>query len=393
MNRLTPAWLTTPEVVALHQAFEHAGHPMRFVGGCVRDAVMGRTGTDIDIATPASPDAVMALLAGAQIRALPTGIKHGTVTAVMEHRQFEITTLRQDAACDGRHAEVVFTDDWRADASRRDFTINAMYLDTQGVLYDYFGGLEDIAARRIRFIGDAQARIREDYLRILRFFRFYATHGAPPADAIALTACTAEAAGLEQLSGERIHTEMFKLLAAPDPVPSLRLMGQCGVLEKIQVAPPFYAALEQPTPPDALLRLMLLLGGNVSCAEQISTRWRFSGVERERLLKGLAQPLPKTLTEKDAKVFLRREGSTYYRDWLYRARLAHTNFAEGFDALLALPERWPPPIFPVSGHDLMALGMPAGEALGNTLKTLEAQWEASDYTLGKEALVEMAKAQ
>lgn len=391
MNRLSPAWLSAPEVVALHQAFAHAGYAMRFVGGCVRDAVMGRPAGDIDIATPAPPDAVMALLARAQMRALPTGIKHGTVTAIINDLQFEITTLRQDAACDGRHAEVIFTDDWRADASRRDFTINALYLDTEGMLYDYFGGLEDISVRRIRFIGDAEARIREDYLRILRFFRFYATHGAPPADAAALAACTAEAAGLEPLSGEHIHTEMFKLLAAPDPVPSLRLMEQCGVLEKTQLASPFYPALVLPTPPDALLRLMLLLNGNIICAEQICTRWRFSSVERDRLLKGLAQPLPKTLEEKDAKVFLRREGATYYRDWLYRARLVQTDFAEGFDALLALPERWTPPVFPVSGHDLMTLGMPAGEALGTTLKTLEAQWEASDYRLGKEALLALAK--
>ncbi len=391
MNRLTPAWLSAPEVTALHQAFMRGNQTMRFVGGCVRDAVMGRPSGDIDIATPATPEAVMTLLADAQIRVVPTGLKYGTVTAVMGSRQFEITTLRRDAACDGRHAEVVFTDDWRADASRRDFTVNALYLDAEGTVYDYFGGLEDLATQRIRFIGEARARIREDYLRILRFFRFYATHGAPPADEAALRACAAEATGLAQLSGERIHAEMFKLLAASNPVPALMLMEQYGVLDKINLAPLFYTALEPSTPADALLRLMLLLNGNIYCAEQLSSRWRFSGAERERLLKGLAQPLLNPISEKEAKVFLRRNGITYYRDWLYRARLADADFVEGFDNLLALPERWTLPVFPVNGHDLITLGMPAGEALGNALRVLETQWEASDYTLSKEALLEQIK--
>src|SRR5215470_14951797 len=206
------------------------GDPARFVGGCVRDALLGRPVADIDIATPAPPDRVLALLARAGIRALPTGIAHGTVTALADRRHFEITTLRHDVSTDGRRAVVAFTADWAADAARRDFTINALFCDAEGRVYDHVGGLADLAARRVRFVGDARTRIREDVLRLLRFFRFYAQLGVPPPDEAALAAAGELAPLLPLLSGERVRAELLRLLASPDPAAVLRLMQAHGVL-------------------------------------------------------------------------------------------------------------------------------------------------------------------
>ena len=195
------------------------GRPARFVGGCVRDGLLGldQAGRDLDLATPEPPEQVIALLEAAGLQAIPTGLAHGTVTAVADARRFEITTLRRDVATDGRHASVAFTDDFEADAARRDFTINAMSCDRDGRLFDYFGGRADLAAGRVRFVGPAAARIAEDYLRILRFFRFLAHYGRLPADAEALPACAAAAPAIARLSGERVQAEMRKLLAATDP--------------------------------------------------------------------------------------------------------------------------------------------------------------------------------
>lgn len=381
-----PAWLTESAVQTLLEAFASRGHTLRFVGGCVRDTLMHRPVGDLDAATPAAPDTVMALLEASSIRALPTGLHHGTVTAIIDHRQIEITTLREDTACDGRHAQVRYTDDWQQDAARRDFTINALYMDAEGRLYDYFGGQHDLRTHRLRFIGDPVARIREDYLRILRFFRFYATHGAPPPDTEALAACKAEASGIHSLSGERIRAEMFKLLAAPDPLPALRLMEQCGVLKELGIDAPDYAALDLPTPSDPLLQLLLLLGGQN--AEALAERWRLSNAERDRLLGGLARPLPGEITEAEAKAFLRREGEVHFRDWVWCWYAEHPDAAKKATTLLTLPERWSIPVFPVTGKDLLACGVPQGEGMGKLLAELEASWEASDYTLEQEALLE-----
>lgn len=381
----SPDWLREDATRALLAAFAAHGQALRFVGGCVRDSLMGRPVGDLDAATPAMPDAVMALLEAEAIRVIPTGLKHGTVTAVIGVRQIEITTLREDASCDGRHAEVSYTDDWQKDAARRDFTMNALYMDAAGEVYDYFSGRDDLAAGRLRFIGDAVARIREDYLRILRYFRFYATHAAPPPDEAALVACKAEAAGIANLSGERIRAEMFKLLASPDPVPSLRLMEQCGALREVGIAAPDYDALTLPAPSDPLLQLLLLLGDNN--AEVLAERWRLSNAERDRLLRGLAQPLPEAIAEAQAKAFLRREGETHYRDWIWRWHARHPQETETAKTLLALPEHWEIPLFPITGKDLLARGVPQGEGMGKLLAEMEAAWEASDYALDREALL------
>src|SRR5579872_7361897 len=209
---LSPPWLKWPETQALIKAFADAKAPIRFVGGCVRDALLGRAVQDVDVATPLRPEATMALLQKAGIKAIPTGIDHGTATAVIHGKHFEITTLRKDVSTDGRHATVAYTDDWKEDAARRDFTINALYLSPDGELFDYFNGARDAKEGHVRFIGNAGERIREDYLRILRFFRFYAWYGKTEPDKEALTACTEAANNIGTLSGERVQQEMLKLL-------------------------------------------------------------------------------------------------------------------------------------------------------------------------------------
>ena len=223
------ALLDDPDLAPVLAALPQA----RLVGGAVRDALAGLPVADIDIATPEPPETSMARLAEAGLRVVPTGLAHGTVTAVSNHRPFEITTLRRDVATDGRHAQVVWTDDWRADAARRDFTINALSLDRDGGLHDFFGGQADLAAGRVRFVGEAGQRIAEDYLRVLRFFRFYARYGHGAPDGAAVGAIAASVDGLAMLSAERVWSEIKRILAAPDPVPSLGLMEQLGVLAAV----------------------------------------------------------------------------------------------------------------------------------------------------------------
>ena len=259
----------------------------RLVGGCVRDALAGRPAADIDLATPQPPDAVVAALAAAGIRAIPTGIAHGTVTALLDGRPFEITTLRRDVLTDGRHAAVAWTTNWQEDAARRDFTINALSLDAAGMLHDYFGGIADLRRSRVRFVGDATARVAEDYLRILRFFRFQARYGAGPPDPEAVSAITAGIGGIARLSPERVWSELKRILAAPDPAAALQLMAETGVLAAAVpegAAPGRVAAL----PPDPVLRTAALLTGDRAA---FAARLRLSGAEAERLL-ALAGPPP-----------------------------------------------------------------------------------------------------
>ncbi len=388
-----PAWMQSVAAQTLLAAFARHGQALRFVGGCVRDTLMGRAVGDIDAATPARPEAVLALLEAEGIRALPTGLAHGTVTALVAQHPVEITTLREDAACDGRHAEVRFTDDWKQDAARRDFTMNALYMDAAGTIYDYVDGQEDVAAQRVRFIGDPVARIREDYLRILRFFRFFATHGAPPVDEAGLRACAQEAPGLEHLSGERIRGEMFKLLAAADPVPALKLMDAHAILPHLGLdAAVDWSVFSLPVPPDPLLRLMLWSAGRCDSAA-LAARWRLSNQERDRLQVAYQAPFSEKLDEAEAKQHLRREGEIHFRDRMWHWWATHPQEAQKAQTLLTLPERWSIPVFPVSGKDLLALGMKPGEAMGKMLQELEAKWEASDYTLEKDTLLQCLKAQ
>jgi poly(A) polymerase len=389
-----PTWLAQTSLQQLFAATHAAGGAARVVGGAVRDALMGIEGGDVDIASTLKPDATMALAAAQGWKAIPTGIDHGTVTLVLPERVVEVTTLRRDVATDGRHATVAFTDDWREDAARRDFTINALYMDAQGEVYDYFGGQKDLADGRIAFIGDAGARITEDGLRILRYFRFLATRGKPPADDAALAAIATHKAMITQLSGERIANEMRKLLAAENPSFALRLMAQQEVAALV-----FGRAIE----PARMIRLhmlenqadymcsvwaraMLLLQATSVDAEWISNRWKLARHETKQLQQLIALPAfdasaPRHLHTR----ILRLHGSPVYLDWL----LTQAAQTSGIDCApwVALAHDFWPVKFPINAKDLMALGMNEGKALGELLAALEQRWEASDYTLTKEELL------
>lgn len=340
----------------------------RLVGGSVRDILAGRPVADIDLATPDPPDVVARKLDAAGIRSVPTGLDHGTLTAVIDGRGFEITTLRRDVDTDGRHAVVAFTNDWRADAARRDFTINAMSMTADGAVYDYFGGIGDLAAGLVRFVGDPAARIAEDYLRILRFFRFQARYGAQPIEAAAEQAIAHGVGGLSRLSVERIWSELKRILATPDPSESVAAMQRLGVLAAILpegAAPARLAGLVATgAPPDPILRLAALLDGD---ADRVAARLRLSGAERERLLAlRAAAALPAGATDTDIRRALVDTPSEVLagRAWL----------AGGDAALLARLAATPPSVFPLHGRDLRACGVPAGPALGALLRDLRAWW-------------------
>jgi poly(A) polymerase len=381
-------WLTAPASREVLDALTADGRPARFVGGCVRDALLVRRVRELDLATPEPPERILVLLQRRGIRAVPTGIEHGTVTAVVAGRHFEITTLRRDVATDGRHAEVAFTDDFEVDAARRDFTINAMSCDRDGRLFDYFGGRADLEAGRVRFVGPPAQRIAEDYLRILRFFRFFSHNGRPPADAAALQACAAAAPDIARLSGERIRTEMLKLLAARDPLPALDLMMEAGVLDQVvptPVALDRLARLLQVAPDaDPLLRLGALLRpppAPADAAARIALRWHLSRRDAERLERLTEDELPSLrAAPAGRRRSLYRLGPDRYID-LLRLAAAHSrgDAARPLRAALAMARGWQPPALPISGDDLLALGVPAGPRLGALLRSVESWWESLDF--------------
>lgn len=346
----------------------------RLVGGAVRDALAGLAVHDIDLATPRAPEAVLAALREAGLKAVPTGIAHGTVTAVVDHRGVEITTLRRDVATDGRHAVVAFTDDWREDAARRDFTINAMSMAADGQVFDYFDGIADLRAGRLRFVGDPALRIAEDYLRILRFFRFWARFATQPPDAATRAALRAGIPGLAQLSVERVWSELSRLLAMPDPVPAIRLMDELGVLGAIMpegAAPARLARLVAAGgPADPLLRLAALLTGD---AAGFAARLRLSSFEQEKLiaLAGLPSPMPGL--DDDA---LRRMLADTPADILIgRAWLAGAA-DPGWDQIRRRIAALPRPRFPLEGRDALALGVPPGPRIGALLREVRHWWLA-----------------
>lgn len=381
-------WLLAPESRRLLHALEAEGKEARFVGGCVRDTLLDPTldPQDLDIATQEKPERLMERLPATGFHVVPTGLKHGTVTVIVGHRHFEVTTLRRDVACFGRHAEVEFSDDFEEDAARRDFTINAMSCDRYGRLFDYFGGRADLAAGRVRFVGDPEQRIREDYLRILRFFRFWARFGRPPADPPALAACAALASGLDRLSGERIRAELERLLVAPGAVEALRLMLETGVAGRLfPVAPDLdrLARLLAIAPEaDWLLRLAALLRGRLhsAAAMLLAARLRLSNSERERLVALLGAPLP----DPDGARAL-QERLVYrlgFERWADLFRLAAVE--AGFDrarlaARLGELAGFRAPPFPLAGKDLLARGVPQGPRLGRLLEAVRAWWEEEQF--------------
>ncbi|QYZ69162.1 CCA tRNA nucleotidyltransferase [Neotabrizicola shimadae] len=378
--RLSGDWLTHPGTVAVMQALEGAGGRALFVGGCVRDAVLDRRVGDIDIATDLTPERVVEAVRAAGLKAVPTGIDHGTVTVIAAHKPHEVTTFRRDVETFGRHAVVAFSTEVADDAARRDFTMNALYADAAGAVIDPLGsGLRDALARHVRFIGDPEDRIREDYLRILRFFRFSAVVGDPELglDAEGLAACAALAEGLGQLSRERIGAEMRKLLAASDPAPALAAMAQAGVLARVlpgaetgALAPLVH--LEGGHRQDWLRRLAVLGG------EDAEGRLRLSRAEA-RDLDALRRAIGST---ESAAVLGWCLGAERGADAVL-ARAAVMGTPVGLDALDEVA-RGAAARFPITAADLAPL---TGKDLGARLKALEARWLAGGLCAGKDELL------
>ena len=387
-------WLKAAESRRVLAAITAEGAPARFVGGCVRDTLLDpeHDPADLDLATAEPPEQVLALLERAGIRALPTGLAHGTVTALVGERRFEITTLRRDVETFGRHARVRFTDDFTEDAARRDLTINAMSCDLEGRLFDPFGGREDLFRGRIRFVGRARERIREDYLRILRFFRFYARYGRPPPDAEALTACAEERAGLRRLSGERIRQELERLLVAPGAVEALRLMIATGCWAELLPSPDL-SALERLllVCPDGdwLLRLACLLrdGCGDGRAEEAALRLRLSRRERERLRDLLSAELPRPGAAREWAQLAYRVGPERARDRLCLAAAKGLLPAAACAEARAFLAAFAPPRFPLRGRDLVAAGLAPGPEVGRWLRRLERWWVERDFAPDKAQLL------
>lgn len=385
--QLAPQLWMTAGALRVLDAIAAAGGEARYVGGCVRDALLKRTGSDVDMACTLPPEATIQALEAAGIKALPTGLAHGTVTAICDSVQYELTTLRRDVACDGRHAEVAFTDDWREDAARRDFTMNALYADRDCNIYDYFGGFEDAQAGKLRFIGDASQRIAEDGLRILRYFRFFAHYGTWPMDGAALAACEKQAAMLEALSGERIQSEMFKLLKSSRAADVLEAMHDSGILQRIGLDRPNLMVLRSLDAEEVLLRLAALLRG--SEYEPLLQRWKLSNDDKARLRALLSADLQQMATwdEWEQKKQLRRMGKARFADHARLAMAEHPSRCMQLRALLHLVETWEIPQFPVNGQDLLARGLAQGKTLGELLQRLESEWEAAHYAPDKASLL------
>ncbi|HMB12669.1 MAG TPA: CCA tRNA nucleotidyltransferase [Roseovarius sp.] len=380
--KLSDDWITASATQAVCTALTQAGHQALFVGGCVRNALLGVPAGDIDIATDALPQEVVQVAADAGLKPVPTGIDHGTVTVVSDGKPHEVTTFREDVDTFGRHAQVAFGTDLHADARRRDFTMNALYTRPDGTVIDPLGGIDDLIARRVRFIGDGATRIKEDYLRILRFFRFHAWYGDAGAglDPDALAACAAHLDGLAGLSRERVGAEMRKLLAAPDPAPAVAAMQMTGVLSAIlpgsdarPLAPLVHLESDTNTAPNVLRRLAALGG------EDIPDRLRLSRAETRRLKllrDGASAAMP------PAEIGYRYGATDGIDMLLLRAALLEAPLdPNALDDL----ERGANAAFPVKPSDLMPHY--TGPALGQRLQELEDRWIASGLKLGREDLL------
>jgi poly(A) polymerase len=387
-----------PQVLAV---LDRDGEEARVVGGAVRNALLGAPLGDIDIATTALPQEVMRRVEAAGFKAVPTGIEHGTVTVVVERRPFEVTTLREDVETDGRHATVAFGRDWRRDAERRDFTMNALSVARDGTVHDHVGGLDDIRARRVRFIGDPASRIAEDYLRILRFFRFHADYGQGAPDAAGLAACIAARAGLDALSRERVRMELLKLLLATHAVPTLAVMSESGVLGPILGGVPLLASCSNMIKleatlrlePDAVRRLGALAVSVVEDADRLRDRLRLANAEHERLLSmaDVWWRLSPADGEQRARALLYRLGEKF----LDRVLLAWSRSSAGtadaaWRQFATLPDHWMPPVFPLKAADFLRRGLAKGPALGAALRAAEEAWIVASFPLDAKTLAAIA---
>ena len=381
-QRKSFSWLEKPHLKAVVAALENAAPGgVRFVGGCVRDSLIGETPKDFDIATVLKPGDVMAAAKAAGLRTAPTGIDHGTVTVIADHRGVEVTTLRADVSTDGRRATVAFTDDWAIDAMRRDFTINAIYLSPDGRLYDPANGLIDIDARKVRFIGDAEQRIREDYLRILRFFRFSARF-APTFDEIGLAASGRLKDGISSLSAERIGAEFMAILSLPRADFALEAMLQCGVLAEICNAPARVDAVRRIkalAPKVAAPVVLAALFGAEGAG--VGTDLRLSNAEkamRTAALQG-AESIKPALDDQSVRKLIYRLGRDTFFDAIAIAAAGQTISQHEYDHFAAAAEAWRPPAFPFSGKDVVAYGIAPGPEIAKILQAAEEGWIAEDF--------------
>jgi len=397
-------WLKAAETQKLIAALDAArADGSRFVGGCVRNTLIGREVDDIDIATQLTPDQVTQVAKEAGFAAHPTGIDHGTVTVVVNHKPFEVTTLRRDVSTDGRRATVAFTESWEEDAQRRDFRINALYADAQGQIHDPTGGgLDDVRAGRVIFIGDAATRIKEDYLRILRFFRFNAWYARTPIDPKGLEACADLVAGLDTLSVERVWKETKKLLGAPDPRAAWEGM------KAIEVAARALPELSNETrldalctleadlmlTPDAMTRVAAAHSDQQS-ARAFANRLKLSNEERDRLVAALGDTpkITSYMSMREMRRAIYTLGNEAFRDRVMLAWAgAGGEKAQQWRALVAHGQMWKPPKLPLSGDEVMAAGVPAGPKVGEVMREVEAWWIDADFPDDKLSVIERLKA-
>ena len=387
-------WMTAPETAQVFAALGEA----RFVGGAVRNALVGASVSDIDIAVPMPPSEVVLRLVAHDIKVVETGMDHGTVTAIVGRHAFEITSLRRDVETDGRHARVVFTDDWAEDASRRDFTINAMYASTDGEIFDYATGVEDLIAGRVRFVGDPRTRIAEDYLRVLRLFRFHAWYGKGDIDPDGLRAAAEARAMLKTLSAERVAKELLRLLEAVNPALVLRMMAATGILSELLPGALQLSRLERMVeidadelpPRDAVRRLAALLP-DAATARAAADALKLSNAIRARLEQALdGDAIAAPLAARSARILLYRLGPARFRDklWLAWADAPRRGNAIQWRMLLDMADNYQRPRFPLTGLDVMQTGVPEGPEVGRVLGKLEDWWVDGDFAADEGVLRE-----
>jgi poly(A) polymerase len=396
--KLDAAWLKEPPLSVLLAVLDRDGEEARVVGGAVRNALLGLPHGDIDVATTAVPQEVMRRAAAAGCKAVPTGIDHGTVTVVVEGHPFEVTTLREDVETFGRHATVRFGRDWKRDAERRDFTMNGLTLSPDGTVHDHVGGLADLERRHVRFIGDAATRIREDYLRILRFFRFHAWYGDGAPDAVGLHAAILERAGLDRLSRERVRMELMKLLVAPRAVAALAVMAESGLIGTLLGGMAYLAGFANigklettlGLAPNWTRRLGALGAWITEDAERLSQRLRLSNAERDQLAAMATAwwRVSPAMGETVARELIYRIGPDYFcaRVLLAWARSDAAAHDAAWRDLATLPQRWSAPVFPLRAAHFLARGLEKGPALGAALGRAEEAWIAAGFPMDRRAL-------
>lgn len=392
------AWLKHGPLIRLLNVLDRDGEEARVVGGAVRNALLGAPTHEFDVATTAEPDEVISRARKAGFKTVPTGIDHGTVTVIVDGKPFEVTALRQDVETYGRKAKVVFGRNWKADAERRDFTMNALSVTRDGVVHDYVGGLADLEARRVRFIGDPALRIAEDYLRILRFFRFHAAYGEGLPDAEGLHACIAARAGLGSLSRERVRMELFKLLTAPHAVPALAVMSEAGLLTSLLGGVPLLASLSNmmkaenaiSLDADPVRRLGALAVILLEDADRLTQRLRLANAEHDRLaaMSDGWWRISAQSSMRQMRALLYRLRTEFFIDRVLMAwsrapeSLSDTHWQE----IAGLPRHWTPPDFPIKAADVMARGVARGPSLGQVLRAAEEAWIAADFPSDMQSL-------